>query len=137
MRIPVEWLKEYVDTKEPVEKVAESFTLLGLMLDKPVYEYKEGRYATPVLDLEHRMDRSDWLSMLGCARDYAAFAGLSFKMPPAHFEPGLTPKQEQIVDIKIECPDVVKRFNTRVFRNIKVKESPDWLKNRITKFDFN
>jgi len=131
MRIPLEWLKEYVDVKGPVAEVAESFTLLGLMLDKPVYEYKEGRYSWPILDLEHRMDRSDWLSILGCARDYAAFEGLSFKMPPVHAEPGLAPKQEQIVDIKVECPDVVKRFNTKVFRNIKVVESPDWLKNRL------
>jgi len=28
---------------------------------------------TDVLDLEHRMDRSDWLGIIGCARDLAAF----------------------------------------------------------------
>jgi len=131
MKIPVEWLKEYVPVKKPAKDVAESFTLLGLMLDKAVQTYKDGRYSTEVLDLEHRMDRSDWLSMLGCARDYAAFEGVKFEMPPVHKEPGLAPKQEQIVKIEVACPDVVNRFNTRVFRNIKVKPSPSWLKNRL------
>ncbi len=35
MRIPLEWLKEYVDLKNaPVKKTAASFTAIGLMLDK-------------------------------------------------------------------------------------------------------
>ena len=131
MKIPVEWLKEYVHVKKSAKEMAESFTLLGLMLDKPIQTYKDGKYSTEVLDLEHRMDRSDWLSILGCARDYAAFEGLEFSMPPVHKEPGLAPKQEQIVKIEVKCPDVVNRFNTKVFRNIKVKPSPSWLKDRL------
>ena len=131
MIIPLEWLKEYVNTKRPAKEVADSFTSLGLMLDKPIRTFKQGKYTTEILDLEHRMDRSDWLSLLGCARDYAAFEGLEFKLPPVHQKPGLSPKPEQIIKIEVSCPDLVNRFNTKVFRNIKVKPSPDWLKNRL------
>jgi len=84
MKIPLEWLKEYVNVKKSGKDVAESFTLLGLMLDKPINN-------GDVLDLEHRMDRSDWLSIVGCARDFAAFEGLSLKMPTTNTKPAKKP----------------------------------------------
>jgi phenylalanyl-tRNA synthetase beta chain len=124
MNIPLDWLKEYVDIKgKKPQEIANSFTSLGLLLDKPIKD--------DVLDLEHRMDRSDWLSILGCARDYAAFEGLKLKYPESYTEKGKTPTQEQVVKIGVECPEVVNRFTTRVFRGIKVKESPKWLKERL------
>ena len=74
MRIPLEWLNEYVDIKNiPPREVSDAFTALGLLLDKPIKDN--------VMDLEHRMDRSDWLSIIGCARDLAAYLKLDFKYP--------------------------------------------------------
>ena len=120
MIVPIEWLKEYVNTKKSPEDIAKSFTVLGLMLERII----EGK----VLDLEHRMDRSDWLSIVGCARDFAAMEGKELKKPE-----GITPEPNGAgkVEIKVKAPDLVKRFNTRVFKNIEVKESPDWLKKRL------
>jgi phenylalanyl-tRNA synthetase beta chain len=123
MKVPLIWLKDYIDTKKTPKEIAESFTALGLMLDKPIEK--------DVLDLEHRMDRSDWLSIIGCARDFAAMEGLKFKFPELNKTAGKQPKKSQIIDIKIECPDLVHRFNTRVFRGIKVKKSPKWLSERL------
>jgi phenylalanyl-tRNA synthetase beta chain len=123
MRIPVEWLKEYIDIEKTPKEIAKSFTALGLLLDKPI--------ENGVLDLEHRMDRSDWLSILGCARDLAAFEGLKLKHPEVYEKKGKKPTKDQIVDIQVECPEIVKRFNTVVFRGVKVKKSPAWLKNRL------
>lgn len=131
MRIPLEWLQQYIKINKKSEEIAESFTALGLMLDKPIEEFTQNKYKTHILDLEHRMDRSDWLSVIGCARDLAAFEKLELRLPELHIEKGKTPEKSQIVDIQVKCPDLVNRFNTRVFRNIKVKESPDWLKNRL------
>jgi phenylalanyl-tRNA synthetase beta chain len=123
MKIPLEWLKEYVNTDKSVDKIAESFTAIGLMLDKPT----DGK----VLDLEHRMDRSDWLSLIGCARDFAAYEGIALKEPELREGKG---KPGGNVHIGVEAADVCYRFNTRVFRNIKVGESPDWLKRRLTEY---
>ena len=124
MKIPLEWLGEYVDIKgKSPKEIADSFTALGLLLDKPI--------ENEVLDLEHRMDRSDWLSILGCARDYAAFEGLSLKLPPVNTDKGLTPAEKDKIAIGVKCPQVVNRFNTRVFKNIKVKDSPKWMKERL------
>ena len=120
MIIPLEWLKEYVNVRKPNNDIADSLTALGLMQEKPI---EKG-----VLEVEHRMDRSDWLSVLGCARDLAALEGLKLKKPE-----GLAPpsKGNGLVEIKVKAPDLVKRFNTRVFRNLEVKDSPKWLKERL------
>jgi len=123
MKIPLIWLKDYIEINKTPKEIAASFTSLGLMLDKPI--------ENGVLDLEHRMDRADWLSITGCARDLAAFENAKFKFPKVHKEKGKEPTKESSVEIKVECPDLVNRFNTRVFRNIQVQESPEWLKERL------
>ena len=126
MKIPLIWLKDYIDIKKSPKEIADSFTSLGLMLDKPIKD--------DVLDLEHRMDRSDWLSIIGCARDLSAMEGLRLKFPELNKLPGKQPSKDQMVDIKVECPDLVKRFNTRIFRGIKVKPSPKWLSERLESY---
>ncbi len=121
MKIPLDWLKDYIEINKTPAEIAASFTQLGLLLDKPIKDN--------VLDLEHRMDRSDWLSVLGCARDLAAFESMTLKYPKLHIEKGTEPQNK--VKISVECPDLVYRFNTRVFRGIKVATSPEWLKQRL------
>lgn len=123
MKIPLLWLKDYIDIKKSPQEIARSFTALGLMLDKLV--------ANDILDLEHRFDRSDWLSIIGCARDLSAMEGLKLKYPKTHTQKGKPATKETLVNIKVNCPDLVYRFNTKVFKNIKVKESPQWLKDRL------
>ncbi|OGC56516.1 hypothetical protein A2976_02910 [candidate division WWE3 bacterium RIFCSPLOWO2_01_FULL_41_9] len=123
MKIPIDWLKEYVETNKTPEEIAESFTSLGLLLDKPI--------SGNVMDLEHRMDRSDWLSIIGCARDFAAFENLELKLPPNNTKKG---KDGGSVEIRVEAPEICRRFNTRVFRGVRVQESPDWLKKRLSDY---
>lgn len=123
MKIPLDWLKNYVPLNKTTMEIASSFTLLGLMLDKPL--------ANNVLDLEHRMDRADWLSITGCARDIAAFEHLPFTFPKLYTEKGKTPTPDQKVKIEVKCPDKVTRFNTRVIRGVKVQSSPAWLKEKL------
>lgn len=126
MRVPLIWLKDYVETSKSAGEIAASFTQLGLMLDKPLDD-------TGVLDLEHRMDRSDWLSLIGCARDLSAFEGVPLKLPKHSTKPGKSlPGSEQIkVTVKTSA---VKRFQTRVFKGIKVTASPKWLVERLESY---
>lgn len=132
MKIPIEWLKEYIETDRSPQEIAGEFTSLGLMLDKPISIFDgTNNYKTEVLDLEHRMDRSDWLSILGCARDLAAFENKNLKLPPVYKTKGKSPKPDQLVKIEVKCPDLVNRFNTVVIRNLSVEPSSAWLKNRL------
>jgi phenylalanyl-tRNA synthetase beta chain len=127
MKVPVNWLKKYVKTNKSAKEIADSFTALGLLLDKPVEKIN----GEEVLDLEHRMDRSDWLSIIGCARDFAAFENTQLKYPEFYTKTGKDLPEEEKIIIKVECPDLVHRFNTRVFKNIKVGPSPSWLKTEL------
>lgn len=122
MKIPLVWLEDYVKLNKSPKEIADSFTALGLMLDAPI--------ENGVLDLEHRMDRSDWLSIIGCARDIAALESKPLKLPE-----GLNPviKGSGGIEIKVEgeAKNLVRRFSTRVFKNITVQPSPSWLKERL------
>ncbi|MBD3366402.1 hypothetical protein GF360_03650 [candidate division WWE3 bacterium] len=131
MVLPIEWLKEYVNTNKSAEEIAETFTALGLMLDKPI---EESTFGNAVLDLEHRMDRADWLSILGCARDFAAMEGLELKTPEREIKkPTPITKNEQI-PVTVNCPELVSRFNTRIIKDIKVEESPKWMQQRLQEY---
>src|SRR3989339_1300655 len=118
MKIPLIWLKDYIETTKSGREIATRFTQLGLMLDKPI--------ENDVLDLEQRLNRSDLLSMIGCARDLAAFEGIPLKLPKISTKPGknIDPKDKITIDVKVNA---VKRFRTRIIKGIKVKPSPSWL----------
>ncbi|KKU87172.1 MAG: Phenylalanine-tRNA ligase beta subunit [Microgenomates group bacterium GW2011_GWF2_47_9] len=104
MKIPLIWLKDYVEIEKSPREVADSFTKIGLMLDKPVGEDQ-------VLDLEQRLNRSDLLSILGCARDYAVFENLKLKAPKIKLNKTLPADLKSKIEIKVNTP-AVRRFNT-------------------------
>lgn len=126
MKIPLIWLKDYIETDKTAKELAVSFTQLGLMLDKPIDDKN-------VLDLEHRMDRSDWLSVLGCARDLAAYENLPLKIPKSAGKTGKSLDPNAKISIKVETP-AVRRFATRIFKGVKVARSPQWLIDRLESY---
>ena len=126
MKIPLIWLKDYVETSQSLKDIAADFTQLGLMLDKPLDE-------TEVLDLEQRLNRSDLLSIIGCARDLAVFENVLLKLPKGHTKPGKIIDKKDLVKIDIQTP-VVRRFQTRLFKGIKIKPSPLWLTERLNAY---
>lgn len=119
MILPLVWLKDYVNTSKSPKEIAKVFTEIGLMLDRPI--------TGEVLDLEHRMDRADWLSITGCARDFAAYEDLKFHYPKLESE---SLEKSSEVYVKVES-DKVNRFRTRIIKNIKVGESPEFIKERL------
>lgn len=126
MKIPLIWLKDYIDTTKSPKEIAADFTQLGLMLDKPLDKNN-------VLDLEQRLNRSDLLSILGCARDLASFQGLKLKLPKGYTKHGKVADKESYIEINVHTP-AVRRFQTRVFKDIKVGPSPDWIKERLNAY---
>jgi len=123
MKIPIEWLKEYIDIKKSPLEIAESFTTIGLLLDKPIEKN--------VLDLEHRMDRADWLGIIGCARDLATFENLKLKNPKYYDETATIVSKKNKIDVRVKDGGFVNRFYTQVFRGVTVKDSPKWLRDRL------
>jgi phenylalanyl-tRNA synthetase beta chain len=81
-----------------------------------------------VLDVTPTVNRVDLLSMIGVAREVAALLGGELH-PPAPDDPALVDEEE--VDVTIEdfggCP----RYIGRVFRDVAIGPSPQWLRSRL------
>lgn len=83
-----------------------------------------------VFDLEVTPNRPDMLSILGVACETAALLGVSPVIPEPEFCGG-GEAIERLVDVSIEAPDLCLRYSASLVRGIVIKESPDWLKNRL------
>jgi phenylalanyl-tRNA synthetase beta chain len=83
-----------------------------------------------VLVLELTANRSDCLGMINVAREVAAILGTSFKAPePVLKEEG--PSIEDLIEVKIEDPDLCPRYAARVAVDLKIGPSPAWMQRRL------
>ena len=76
MRLPIEWLKEFVAIKLSPEQLAERLTMAGLEIGA-IEQTESGS----ILDIEITPNRPDWLSIIGIAREVAAITGQRLKLP--------------------------------------------------------
>ncbi|MEK9179591.1 MAG: phenylalanine--tRNA ligase beta subunit-related protein, partial [Patescibacteria group bacterium] len=125
MKVPLNWLKEYVDIPADVSVVSDLFTAIGHMQD----HQPEVVVGDTVLDLEVRQNRSDCLSILGLALELSAVSEKPLRVPRAYESEMPKAPLKSTIDIKDE--DLCYRFNTVTIEGISVKESPEWLKNRL------
>ena len=124
MKISYNWLKEYVDIKLPADELARVLTMAGLAV-----ESVERIALDHILELEVTANRPDWLSYIGVAREIAALTGKKLKIPVA--AESRKPKAKIGIRIKVEDKKLCPRYTASIIRNVKVGESPAWLKARI------
>ncbi len=107
----------------------------GGLLELPATDAKPGTPlrslwpADHVLDIEVTPNRADSLSVLGIARDIAAYLKLDLKLPSR----GLESQHDEHFPVRIEIlePSACDRFVTRMAKGVKVGPSPAWLQRRI------
>jgi len=75
-------------------------------------------------------NRGDLFSQIGMAREIAAIFGRKITKPKIKIIESDCKTKEQI-SIKIESTEHCKRFTGRVIKNVEIKESPVWLKERL------
>lgn len=124
MKISYNWLKEYVDIKLPPEKLAGTLSMAGLSVDSI-----KKIPGDSVLEIEITSNRPDWLSYIGVAREVAALTGKKVKIP-AKTKLGVRGSGTG-VRVKVEDKKLCPKYTARVIRNVKVGESPAWLKTKI------
>lgn len=87
----------------------------------------------PVLELEVTPNRTDCFGIYGVAREAHAITGSPLSPPPWD---GWAVAQggdcDGLVSVDIAEPEDCLRFTARVFTDVEVTESPDWLKARLT-----
>lgn len=120
MRVPIDWLKNYVNIPKDTKRLTDRLTMVGHMLDK-IETGKEGM----VLDLELRGNRADCYSIYGIAKEVSALFGV--KLSP----PKLAKKPKKVSNLKGVSLKVDQKYVKRVMmvtiKNIKIEKSPKWL----------
>ena len=125
MRVPYEWLKEFVDITATPEEVAERLTMIGLEV-----EGAESVKDDTVFEVNVTPNRPDCLSIIGIARELSAFFKTPLKIPAYEI------KDEQPVSdfsIEILSPELCNRYAGRLIKDVMISESPEWIKTRLEK----
>lgn len=125
MRLPVDWLNEYVPNNLSVRELAYVLTNVGLEV-----EAIEGAAGGTVLEIKVTPNRGDCLSMLGVARELA----MALKVEARDREPEvaeLGPAASSLVSVVLEDPELCPRYSARVVRKVKIGPSPEWAQQRL------
>ena len=85
---------------------------------------------TDVLVLEITPNRPDCLGVYGIAREAHAATGAPLKAPPWTDDPARA-GELTAATVTVEAPDLCPRFIARAFENVRIGESPRWLKARL------
>lgn len=98
---------------------------------RPVNEVLELSHDS-ILDLKVLSNRPDYLSYVGIAREIAAVLNKKWEMS-LDFNFQESSKLESLKQIKVEVKDqqACPVYSTRWVSNIEVRESPDWLKEKL------
>ena len=82
-----------------------------------------------VIDFELTANRADELSMIGLAYECATITGEKVKLPDAKYKT-IKENVKDYLTLKVDAPNVFTFLAKRV-NNIKIEESPLWMKNRL------
>jgi len=93
------------------------------------------------IDFEVTSNRPDCLGHLGIAREIAVLWGRELKIPAAvpqgkgDLKSPLRPEEktpvQNLVKVRIDCPDLCSRYTARVIRGVKVGPCPSWIARRL------
>jgi len=83
-----------------------------------------------VLDVSITPNRSDCLSMIGMAREVAALTGGKVRMPADKIKE-TAEDISSLSSVSIIDADLCPRYCARMIKNVKIGESPVWMKTRL------
>lgn len=113
MKLPIPWLKRYVDMSLSAAKLEELFTMSGTKV-----ESVEG----DVLTLEITTNRPDCLSLLGLARELSALTGKPVRAPKISKENKKTGMAR--FSVRVEDAAACPMYTARLLSGVSVKPSP-------------
>ncbi|MCD6415143.1 MAG: phenylalanine--tRNA ligase subunit beta [Planctomycetes bacterium] len=126
MKASYNWLKECCDFQMQAHGLAEKLGNVGLNV-----ETFEPVGADWRLDVEVTSNRPDCLSHLGLAREIAALTGTSAKRPPLGPDAGGEQSFDDLSSVEVAAPDLCPHYTARLIRGVRIRESPEWMRNRL------
>jgi phenylalanyl-tRNA synthetase beta chain len=126
MKVAYNWLKEFVEVTASPEEIASRLALAGTN----IAGIENGPHGV-VIDAEITSNRPDCLGMLGISREVAAIYRLPLKSVSPKPVESASAKAAEVLNVKIDAPELCGRFTARVIRGMKIQPSPAWLKDRL------
>ena len=83
-----------------------------------------------IVDFEITSNRPDCLSIIGMAREAAATFKRELNIQPVIVKEN-SEDIKKYIDIEIMAKDLCSRYAARVIKNVVIKQSPEWLKERL------
>ena len=126
MKVSIDWLREYIDIDIPIAQLGTKLTEQGVSVEG--ITKIGGDY---IFDLEITPNRPDLLSVFGIAREIKVMLRKPFKKNPFNTNLQVDNSGCDItveIEDKKDCP----RYAGCLLENIKVEQSPDWLKQRLS-----
>ncbi|OGW79273.1 MAG: phenylalanine--tRNA ligase subunit beta [Omnitrophica bacterium GWA2_52_8] len=126
MKISMNWIKDFVTIKPPVERIAEQLTMAGLEVESVTQDTGSG---DTIFSVEVTSNRPDWLSHWGVAREIAAIENLSLKEPATDktVNRAMPPGWKVKVRDQEACP-----YYTAVYvEGIQHEPTPDFIRQRL------
>ena len=133
MKISYRWLQDFIDldiSGMTPGGVAQALDRIGLAV-----ELMEEGEEDSVFDIEVTTNRPDCLNHLGVARELAAQLKLKVKRPDLSSPPQAEDRTPFPASIIIEDPVLCPRYAARVVTNVRIEESPAWLRARLESLD--
>lgn len=125
MRVPFEWLREYIDIEASAEEVAEVLTVIGHEV-----EGIEKFVDDVVFEVNVTPNRPDCLSIFGIARELSSYYRIPVKFPDHDF---VAETEDLDFNIDILDPDLCNRYAGRIVKKAKIDSSPEWMRKRLEK----
>lgn len=132
MLISYKWLQEYFNDKLPnPKKIEEVLTMYSYEISE-VLENKDDF----IFNIDILPNRAhDSLSYFGIAREIGILFDLKTKFPNVEsIKVDKNLKSSDFLTLKIENPNECRRATKRLVVDVQVKESPNWLKEKLSKF---
>ena len=130
MKVPLSWIREFVDVTASAEEIGTLMGVRGLAL-----EGLEAHGDDVVMDFDVTANRPDCLSVIGIAREIATAYQLPLKNNAADgnspAEAGRSTEGAGGANVTIEAPDLCGRYVAAV-ADVTVGPSPKWLQDRLT-----
>lgn len=124
MKIPLGWLKDYVDVPVEPARLAEDLTVSGLAVDAVERDGED-----VVFDLDVTTNRVDCMNVFGVAREVAVLYGQALRAPACDVAESGPPAREAL-RVEVQAPDLCGRFAARVL-DVHMGASPAWLQRRL------
>ncbi|HVR86592.1 MAG TPA: phenylalanine--tRNA ligase subunit beta [Planctomycetota bacterium] len=121
MKVPMSWLKEYVDPPASPADLAKLLVMAGVGV-----ESVEG----DVLDLEITANRADLLSMLGVARETGVNLRRPVRVPEVTLDEGGDDVTKACA-VEVVAKELCSRYTARAVSGVKVGPSPTWMVKRL------